>query len=263
MNITMGYPAGKIARDPKAARLAEAFGIQDMEAWEDYGRVTDRRRGGDDSEDEKGSVAAKSERSLKAASVWDMEATLQAGCPVASGPPVPPVPTLPVLPTLYNGLTGSAPRSPNLYGNDTGQPSPTHLGVSGTNGDDPYMPPKRTKSLVAKFKKGVKAPNVPLVYGDEDAPPAVSGDDEDQTRGALGRHHSSKSLGGLRSPASPGAGPKSPNLGGAPRTGWRDDDEAAAEKAVGNQVNAPVRSLTRSRKASLLHKIGLGKRAGR
>lgn len=107
--ISMGYPAGKIARDPKAARLAEAFGIMDSEAWEDFGRMRFASRNGSNAQlpnaspngvgttgtGREGAFAGESgagekgglnrERTFKAASVWDMEATLKEGRPVASG----------------------------------------------------------------------------------------------------------------------------------------------------------------------------------
>lgn len=78
----MGYPAGMIASDPKAARLAEAFGIQGLEAWEDFGSA--RIQPEDHARSPRHHSQRRIERDAKAASVWDMEATLKSGKPVPS-----------------------------------------------------------------------------------------------------------------------------------------------------------------------------------
>jgi hypothetical protein len=83
----MGYPAGTIAADPKAARLAEAFGIQGKEAWEDFGM---EHAVEEEPEGEGGLLGPRrgmnrQQRDAKSASVWDMEETLKSGKPVPSG----------------------------------------------------------------------------------------------------------------------------------------------------------------------------------
>lgn len=94
----------------KAAAYAEAFGLQDQEAWEDYGRShyakeapresvyelpkspgskmglsTAAAAAGATAKDDPSLAPVKPTRAERHASVWDMEATLKAGVPVASG----------------------------------------------------------------------------------------------------------------------------------------------------------------------------------
>ncbi|KAK4055227.1 hypothetical protein OIV83_000507 [Microbotryomycetes sp. JL201] len=80
--------------DGKGAQLIEMYGVRDSEAWEDFGRERDRVNGQVSRESVVPSVTSKkSERSAKAQSIWDIEATLAAGKPVAQqAPPVPIVP---------------------------------------------------------------------------------------------------------------------------------------------------------------------------
>ncbi|CAH7683723.1 hypothetical protein BY996DRAFT_7556653 [Phakopsora pachyrhizi] len=130
--ISMGYPAGMIASDPKAAKLAEAFGIQGREAWEDFGMERKfvagkpTRAGSTPGPDRK---VSREERDAKTASVWDMEATLRSGRPVPSEEPVD-----------YRSNSGEMEQPYNFQGNQTGQSI------------------KRSKSLMQRIKKGVKSP---------------------------------------------------------------------------------------------------------
>ncbi|KAH9824971.1 hypothetical protein DFH28DRAFT_942399 [Melampsora americana] len=141
MSVSMGYPAGTIAADPKAARLAEAFGIQGREAWEDFASTRENEEfvkitQADLSPRGEKKQRGRSERDAKAASVWDMEATMRSGKPVPSG--IPPVPSLPNFP---RSLTKSD--SPHM------ETSPTVGGSGGASGM------KRSKSLMQRIKKGM------------------------------------------------------------------------------------------------------------
>lgn len=119
-SVHLGYPAPYLFNDDKsskhfgdeerreasrakAAAYAEAFGLQDQEAWEDYGRShyakeppresvyhlpkSPASRVGLSAAAESSSSLSPSRqiRAERTASVWDMEATLKAGVPVASG----------------------------------------------------------------------------------------------------------------------------------------------------------------------------------
>ncbi|EGG03499.1 uncharacterized protein MELLADRAFT_65585 [Melampsora larici-populina 98AG31] len=149
MSVSMGYPAGTIAADPKAARLAEAFGIQGREAWEDFASTRGNEefvkishadlspKGGSDRK-----PRGRSERDAKAASVWDMEATMKSGKPVPSS--IPPVPSLPNFPrSLSKSDSTNLETSPNV----------------GNSGAGNSM--KRSKSLMQRIKKGVRSPPLP------------------------------------------------------------------------------------------------------
>lgn len=81
----------------KSARLAEAFGLQEAEAWEDFGRSAyDRASANRDTvyipsasqlQDHGGMRPTKMDKASRAnrvASVWDMEATLRENSPVAA-----------------------------------------------------------------------------------------------------------------------------------------------------------------------------------
>lgn len=81
------------AQKLKAAKYAEAFGLQDAEAWEDYGRSAYAKKPPRESLYDLSNAQAREARHLvpkglraeRAASVWDMEATLREGVPVGSG----------------------------------------------------------------------------------------------------------------------------------------------------------------------------------
>ncbi|KAM0793449.1 hypothetical protein ACM66B_000893 [Microbotryomycetes sp. NB124-2] len=90
----------------KGAQYIEMYGVRDSEAWEDFGTQERERVYGQMSrESVVPSVTSKrSERSAKAQSVWDIEATLAAGKPVAQqAPPVP------VIPDNQSTADGSSP----------------------------------------------------------------------------------------------------------------------------------------------------------
>ena len=94
------YDDNKMTRSQaiKSARLAEAFGLQDAEAWEDFGRSAyDRASANRDTvyipsasqlQDNGGMRPPpkmdKASRANRVASVWDMEATLRENSPVAA-----------------------------------------------------------------------------------------------------------------------------------------------------------------------------------
>lgn len=134
MPVSMGYPAGTIAADPKAARLAEAFGIQGKEAWEDFGM---EHAVEEEPEGEGGLLGPRrgmnrQQRDAKSASVWDMEETLKSGKPV---------------PSAYTPKSDISTRASN-----------SELERQGTNAAQI----KRSKSLMQRIKKGVKSPNLPM-----------------------------------------------------------------------------------------------------
>lgn len=136
MPVSMGYPAGTIAADPKAARLAEAFGIQGKEAWEDFGMEhaieEDPSTGGGLHGHRRG--VSREERDAKSASVWDMEETLKSGKPVPAA-----YPPHSARQESSRGLSSELERHPN---------NAAQL--------------KRSKSLMQRIKKGVKSPNLPM-----------------------------------------------------------------------------------------------------
>jgi len=134
MPVSMGYPAGTIAADPKAARLAEAFGIQGKEAWEDFGMehaVEEDSEGGGGLIGHRRGIS-REQRDAKSASVWDMEETLKSGKPV---------------PSAYTPRPEFSTRAANgeleRHGSSAAQV-------------------KRSKSLMQRIKKGVKSPNLPM-----------------------------------------------------------------------------------------------------
>ncbi|OAV91548.1 hypothetical protein, variant [Puccinia triticina 1-1 BBBD Race 1] len=134
MPVSMGYPAGTIAADPKAARLAEAFGIQGKEAWEDFGMehaVEQESTGGGGLLGHRRGTS-REQRDAKSASVWDMEETLKSGKPV---------------PSAYTPRSEASTRTPN-----------GELERQATNAAQL----KRSKSLMQRIKKGVKSPNLPM-----------------------------------------------------------------------------------------------------
>ncbi|KAG0141995.1 hypothetical protein CROQUDRAFT_50884, partial [Cronartium quercuum f. sp. fusiforme G11] len=156
MAVSMGYPAGMIAEDPKAARLAEAFGIQGREAWEDFASARapeefSRRV----ARPEIPTQERRFERDAKAASVWDMEETMRSGKPVPSS-----LPPLPSLPENFRPL-----HSP---GNSLG------TFESSPNGGGSNI--KRSRSLMQRIKKGVRSPPpVPVTPGPEFSSPETIG----------------------------------------------------------------------------------------
>jgi hypothetical protein len=97
-SVTLGYPMNfdkpKGTGVDKGADLAKAFGMVDHEAWEDYGRTYGSMKDDSSSTQSAETLATpattsgrltRGQRDLRAASVWDMEATLREGKPVASG----------------------------------------------------------------------------------------------------------------------------------------------------------------------------------
>lgn len=171
MSVSMGYPAGTIAADPKAARLAEAFGIQGREAWEDFASTRGNEefvkitkadlspKGGGERKHR-----GRSDRDAKAASVWDMEATMKSGKPVPSS--IPPVPSLPNFPrTLSKSDSSNIETSPNV----------------GSSGGGPGNSMKRSKSLMQRIKKGVRSP--PLPGRTEYFSPEMMTEEEGETEG--------------------------------------------------------------------------------
>jgi hypothetical protein len=93
-SVTLGYPMNfdtpKGTGIDKGAQLAKAFGLVDNEAWEDFGRTKYDATRDDASSTKSGDTGTtgkltRGQRDIRAASVWDMEATLREGKPVASG----------------------------------------------------------------------------------------------------------------------------------------------------------------------------------
>jgi hypothetical protein len=103
-SVHLGYPAPNFSNSgylsapvsksqkQKAAQLAETFGIQDSEAWEDYGKSRYASSAPRESvydttapPSRTGLSMTQEKRAQRTASVWDMEATLREGVPVASG----------------------------------------------------------------------------------------------------------------------------------------------------------------------------------
>ena len=123
-SVTLGFPAQRVP--DKAKGLAEMYGMVDTEAYQDFGKASKPGTGA------RGNAAARSLRDQRAASVWDMEATLREGKPMGAVPPLPPMPPLP--------------------GRDD-----VALAVPGEG-------PKRSKSLMQRIKKARKDPNAP--FGD-------------------------------------------------------------------------------------------------
>ena len=137
-SVTLGFPAQRVP--DKAKGLAEMYGMVDTEAYQDFGKASKARpgpglRGGD--------AASRSLRDQRAASVWDMEATLREGKPIGAVPPLPPMPPMP--------------------GRDD-----IALAVPGGDG------PKRSKSLMQRIKKARKDPNAPFNDTADDAPAVPS-----------------------------------------------------------------------------------------
>lgn len=151
MPVSMGYPAGTIAADPKAARLAEAFGIQGKEAWEDFGMeyaVEAESRSSQDPQGHRRGIS-REERDAKSASVWDMEETLKSGKPV---------------PSAHTPRQRPDPAPRDLSGESDRLASNSHQ-------------LKRSKSLMQRLKKGVRSPNFPM---DLPPPPMSTEQDEEQ-----------------------------------------------------------------------------------
>ncbi|GAA99065.1 uncharacterized protein L969DRAFT_17105 [Mixia osmundae IAM 14324] len=137
-SITLGYPI-MAKHDPKAVALAQAFGVQESEPWEDFGSnrwaasSSGRHRRGD-AEPELDGERTRDLRAQRTASVWDMEATLREGKPVEA------VPALPPIPAQYDqGHSRTRSRT---------------VGSSPENGTA-----GRSKSFMTKLKGGTKTPN--------------------------------------------------------------------------------------------------------
>ncbi|KAH8925499.1 hypothetical protein BT69DRAFT_1332081 [Atractiella rhizophila] len=178
-SVAMGFPVSQ-GISAKDAQVMQVWGIREQEAWEDYGRAYEPGMGGKTDKSTSrltlSSGLSKEERAMRAASVWDMEATLREGKPgeshlrmpfgltnidtsfvqVASAPP--PVPALPPMPDLTQfsdaPVTHRRGRSKTL-----------------TNADQ--LPgPKRSKSLIQKFRKASKSPNIPMSSSDAEGQPS-------------------------------------------------------------------------------------------
>ena len=126
-------------------RLRNFLVDRENEAWEDFG--TSRFNGGH-STTSKESVApapvSKDDRMSRTNSIWDIEATLKAGKPVGQTPP-PPLPTFPSNYDLDNTKDAFSV--------------------------DPNNKPKRSKSLVARFRGARKNPDNPMGSEEADSAP--------------------------------------------------------------------------------------------
>ncbi|GAA5838339.1 hypothetical protein JCM9279_003209 [Rhodotorula babjevae] len=128
-DISLGYPSQREERG-KGQQLLEIYGVQDNEAWEDYGQASyDSKAASRESVVPPGAEGrSKEERFARTQSIWDIEATLKAGKPVGQAPP-----PVPVMPSAYT--------APEL---------------------SPSNKPKRSKSIAARFRAGRKNPNSPM-----------------------------------------------------------------------------------------------------
>ena len=151
-SVHLGFPhveSGAMRTPEKHKALAEVFGVVDTEAYQDFGRYTRPK----EKRVTQSAGPGRSLRDQRAASVWDIEATLREGVPVGAAPPLPP------LPTAYGGSL-----------------SPGDDSLSSSTGA-----PKRSKSLMQRIKKAKRDPNVPMdSYDDipmapQSAPAASSG----------------------------------------------------------------------------------------
>ncbi|GAA6004467.1 hypothetical protein JCM10207_000739 [Rhodosporidiobolus poonsookiae] len=138
--VSMGFPTKQT--DSKSAQLMEIYGFRDAEAWEDYGTARFDPASAANSRDSVVPAGmSKDDRMQRTQSIWDIEATLKAGKPVASAPP-----PVPVIPQEF---------------------------ISSGWETSPSNKPKRSKSLAARFRAGRRNPNNPM-SGDDSA---GSGDD--------------------------------------------------------------------------------------
>ncbi|KAI5480072.1 hypothetical protein MNV49_002037 [Pseudohyphozyma bogoriensis] len=139
-SITLGFPAGNAG---KGQQLIEVFGVRENEAWEDFGTSRWEPGTGSFANSRESVVPAgitKDERMERAQSIWDIEATLKSGKPVGRKSAPPPVPVL-----------------PSEFANQT----------ENVSSNSPTSKPKRSKSIVGRFRAGRKNPNNPMEDEDD------------------------------------------------------------------------------------------------
>lgn len=140
----MGFP-NAAGVSGKGQQLVEMFGVRDNEAWEDFG--TSKFKHGHSTASKESVVpgpVSKEDRISRTNSIWDMEATLRGGKPVGQAPP-PPLPTFPSNNDLSNGKDSFTYAETNK--------------------------PKRSKSLVARFRGARKNPDNPMGGDEVDSAP--------------------------------------------------------------------------------------------
>ncbi|KAK4057596.1 hypothetical protein OIO90_001241 [Microbotryomycetes sp. JL221] len=216
-SLNMGYPAK--AGNAKGAQLIEMYGVRyvprlepikyrvqsgqltevssyssrDSEAWEDFGRRQERERvnGQMSRESVAPSTTSRGDRSVKAQSIWDIEATLAAGKPVAQQ--APPVPVMPDDQYILNGSTlpdDRPKRSKSLAARLRPSRKASQSRVDGVNGADS---PRALRDANGRYDDQASsgrrdaASDAPLANEMEQLSIDASRVDEQQQRGASGR----------------------------------------------------------------------------
>ncbi|GAA5995188.1 uncharacterized protein JCM10292_004589 [Rhodotorula paludigena] len=116
--VSMGFPGS----NGKSQQLLEIYGMQEAEAWEDFGQARYDASAAASRESVVPRGRSKEDRMNRTQSIWDIEATLKAGKPVAQAPP-----PVPVMPQEWT--------APDV---------------------SPVNKPKRSKSLALRFRSGRK-----------------------------------------------------------------------------------------------------------